>query len=49
MLLASVQFVGYSLALEVVSFGLPGAGVLLDLRRRRHARGIPHACRTRRG
>ena len=37
LLLAYVQFFDYSLALELVSFGLLAAGVVLDVRRRRDA------------
>jgi arsenite methyltransferase len=49
MLLSYVQFVDYSLALEVVSFGLIAVGVLLDLKSRRRATGMPHAYRARAG
>jgi arsenite methyltransferase len=47
LLLAYVQLLNYSLALELVSFGMLGAGVLLDSRRRRNAAGSTRAFQSR--
>lgn len=47
MLLGYVQFVDYSVGVELVSFGLLAAGVVLDMRRRRDAPSTSHAYRAR--